>query len=146
MPKYFSTSRMSSFQRQLNLYGFQRIDDGPEKGGFVHQYFQQGQRRLCNKIKRQRSRTQGSPQRALGPSTAQATGGAAVVPIQLQGPLGLPGGRGTASASPTSTSQAFMPQSQQAQVVLQYLLNQQQQHQQPENPNFNDGTRRDQLP
>jgi HSF-type DNA-binding len=145
MPKYFSTSRMSSFQRQLNLYGFQRIDDGPEKGGFVHQYFQQGQRSLCNKINRHRSRTQGSQQQELGLSPTQATGAAGVVPTQMQRAQGLPGG-GTSSSSSAVASQASMPQSQQAQVLLQYLLNQQQQHQQPEHPNLNDGPRRDQLP
>lgn len=32
MPKYFRMSRFSSFQRQLNLYDFQRITDGPDKG------------------------------------------------------------------------------------------------------------------
>jgi hypothetical protein len=32
MPRYFSTSRMSSFQRQLNLYGFRRITEGRDKG------------------------------------------------------------------------------------------------------------------
>jgi hypothetical protein len=32
MPKYFRMSRFSSFQRQLNLYDFQRITEGPDKG------------------------------------------------------------------------------------------------------------------
>lgn len=31
MPKYFRMSRFSSFQRQLNLYDFQRITEGPDK-------------------------------------------------------------------------------------------------------------------
>lgn len=32
MPKYFTTTRLSSFQRQLNLYSFSRITEGPDKG------------------------------------------------------------------------------------------------------------------
>ena len=37
MPRYFSTTRMSSFQRQLNLYGFRRITEGRDKGGYFHE-------------------------------------------------------------------------------------------------------------
>jgi hypothetical protein len=33
-PKYFRMSHFSSLQRQLNLYDFQRITEGPEKGGY----------------------------------------------------------------------------------------------------------------
>jgi hypothetical protein len=39
MPKYFSTNRMSSFQRQLNLYGFRRVTEGRDKGGYFHEFF-----------------------------------------------------------------------------------------------------------
>jgi len=54
MPDYFSTSRMSSFQRQLNLYGFRRITDGRDKGGYFHEFFLKGRKGLCKKIKRKK--------------------------------------------------------------------------------------------
>jgi hypothetical protein len=34
MPLHFRMSRYSSFQRQLNLYDFQRITEGPDKGAY----------------------------------------------------------------------------------------------------------------
>lgn len=39
MPKYFRQSRLSSFQRQLNIYGFKRITSGPDAGGYYHELF-----------------------------------------------------------------------------------------------------------
>jgi hypothetical protein len=65
MPKYFTTSRMSSFQRQLNLYGFRRITDGREKGGYFHESFVKGKKMQCKKIKRKKS-TVKSNQSLLG--------------------------------------------------------------------------------
>ena len=52
MPKYFTSNRMASFQRQLNLYGFRRRLRGDDKGGFWHEFFVRGQRNLCLAIKR----------------------------------------------------------------------------------------------
>lgn len=52
MPQYFRMSRFSSFQRQLNLYDFQRIAEGPNKGSYYHEFFVQGQPDISNYMKR----------------------------------------------------------------------------------------------
>jgi HSF-type DNA-binding len=46
MPLHFRMSRYSSFQRQLNLYDFQRITEGPDKGA----YHVRPERQLFNSI------------------------------------------------------------------------------------------------
>jgi HSF-type DNA-binding len=52
MPKYFRMSRFSSFQRQLNLYDFQRITEGADKGTYYHELFLQGRPIVCAMMKR----------------------------------------------------------------------------------------------
>lgn len=52
MVKYFRMSRFSSFQRQLNLYDFQRITEGPDKGAYFHELFVQGRPILSTMMKR----------------------------------------------------------------------------------------------
>mmetsp|Transcript_24773 Transcript_24773/g.51511 ORF Transcript_24773/g.51511 Transcript_24773/m.51511 type:complete len:486 (-) Transcript_24773:254-1711(-) len=70
MPKYFTTSRMSSFQRQLNLYGFRRVTEGRDKGSYFHKYFIKGRRGLCKRIKRKKASTK-TPQ-AYDPGLASS--------------------------------------------------------------------------
>lgn len=52
MPKFFKQSRLSSFQRQLNLYGFTRITSGPDAGGYYHELFLQGRPNLAVHMRR----------------------------------------------------------------------------------------------
>jgi HSF-type DNA-binding len=41
-----------SFQRQLNLYGFQRLTRGPDAGGYYHELFLRGREFLCQHLTR----------------------------------------------------------------------------------------------
>ena len=52
VPEYFKQSRLSSFKRQLNLYGFEIITGGLSRGGYFHKSFQKDRPDLCRQIKR----------------------------------------------------------------------------------------------
>lgn len=54
MPKYFNQSKIASFQRQLNLYGFNRLTSGIDKGGYYHELFLKGKVSLAYDIHRMR--------------------------------------------------------------------------------------------
>lgn len=54
MPRYFKQRKFASFQRQLNLYGFQRLTTGRDKGGYYHELFLRNKPVLAQRIKRQR--------------------------------------------------------------------------------------------
>lgn len=54
MPCYFKQTKLSSFQRQLNLYGFSRITTGKDKGAYYHELFLKGHPFLCRKMMRTR--------------------------------------------------------------------------------------------
>lgn len=44
----------SSFQRQLDMYNFQRITAGKDQGGYQHAHFQRGKPHLCARMIRTR--------------------------------------------------------------------------------------------
>jgi len=54
MPQHFRQTKLSSFHRQLNLYGFLRITQGRDKGAYYHELFLRGKSFLVDRIKRQK--------------------------------------------------------------------------------------------
>lgn len=52
VPLYFRQSRLSSFKRQLNLYGFELINTGPARGGYYHELFVKDHPDMCRRMRR----------------------------------------------------------------------------------------------
>lgn len=60
VPLYFRQSRLSSFKRQLNLYGFELINTGPSRGGYFHELFVKDRPELCRRMRRVAVKVAGS--------------------------------------------------------------------------------------
>ena len=52
MPVYFTSAKYKTFQRSLNLWGFESVPKGPDRGACYHKYFVRGNPNLCEKMRR----------------------------------------------------------------------------------------------
>ena len=69
--RFFKQDKFSSFQRQLNLYGFRKITKGSESGSYQHPHFRRGERTTLLTIRRS---TKASPARVVVPVSPASTG------------------------------------------------------------------------
>jgi hypothetical protein len=60
MSRFFKQTKLTSFQRQLNLYGFVRLTAGTDRGGYYHELFLRGRMDLCRRMSRTRVKGNGS--------------------------------------------------------------------------------------
>ena len=68
MPLYFHQTKLTSFQRQLNLYGFSRLTSGCDKGAYYHELFLLDRMFQCRRMMRTRIKGTGI-KAASSPST-----------------------------------------------------------------------------
>ena len=73
LPRHFKQSKYKSFQRQLNLWNFERLTSGPDKGAYFHPQFLRENPDLCKNLTRQRAKKASS-------GTATGNGSSPAVP------------------------------------------------------------------
>jgi hypothetical protein len=54
MPHYFNQTKYKSFQRQLHIYGFHRINKGMDKGAYFHHLFIQNKNTMSLRMVREK--------------------------------------------------------------------------------------------
>lgn len=73
--RYFKQTKLASFQRQVNLYGFSKVSAGLDKGAYYHPLFLRGRPELCELMVRTTNVVKGEHcAQSKGENSAQAVG------------------------------------------------------------------------
>lgn len=70
IPQYFQHDQYNSFMRQVNAWGFTRINFGPTTNYYTHEFFVRDRPDLCQQMRRQQRSSQG---KATGAHQKQST-------------------------------------------------------------------------
>jgi hypothetical protein len=76
MPLFFNQSKYRSFQRQLNIYSFQRITSGPDRGAYFHEFFVRFKESLFHRMVRVKIKGTGKSSSASSSTNKQSSPGA----------------------------------------------------------------------
>jgi hypothetical protein len=66
MPRYFNQTKYKSFQRQLHIYGFHRINKGRDTGAYFHSMFVRNKKTMCVRMTRKKIKGKHSSNHAAG--------------------------------------------------------------------------------
>mmetsp|Transcript_96438 Transcript_96438/g.274945 ORF Transcript_96438/g.274945 Transcript_96438/m.274945 type:complete len:530 (+) Transcript_96438:90-1679(+) len=94
---YFRHQKYSSFQRQLNLYGFRKIQKGPDTGAYAHEHFLRDQPESLTFVRRM-------PQSQNGMTSSSSS--SSLSSLDKAASAGTVGGGGGASAAAKRTCPA----------------------------------------
>lgn len=103
LPKYFRTNKFSSFQRNLNLYGFSKVRRGPDADMYAHPSFLRGRPEILSELKKCKSaadrKRQAKPHNQSNPQSP-SIGTQEILPATMAAKMNT----STRAVSPTSSS------------------------------------------
>lgn len=117
MPSYFASTKYKTFQRSLNLWGFESVSKGPNRGACYHQYFLKGQPDVCHKMTRIKIKGQPTAAsvaaRAAHNSIQAVSGVSQIFPrssgVGLGGGGSFPGHYSSVGTNPPTTTTSVLP-------------------------------------